>query len=97
MSGRSGIPSFVDPATQPDLAHARLAERVAVLEFRSRIAQALGTPDLEGAQITADLKGPVVTLNGTVLSGARRMRAEEIARSSRTFSESTIGWSSQVQ
>jgi osmotically-inducible protein OsmY len=71
----------VDPTLRPDLERERLTRRVNNLETQIALSEALqDSPELDGAKVRVRFADGTATLDGSVISDAQRVRAEQLAR-----------------
>ena len=70
----------IDPSVRPNPEASRLGERVADLELKAIVQDAMGkSPELRDKHIEAGVKERTVTLNGTVETSAQKNLAQKIA------------------
>jgi len=70
----------VDPSTRPNLEASRLSERVADLEIKTMVGDAIRkNPELTDRQIELDVKDHKVTLNGNVENDSQKGLAQQLA------------------
>jgi hyperosmotically inducible protein len=70
----------IDPAVRPNPEASRLGERVADLEIKSIVQDALSkSPELRDKRIEVIIKERTVTLNGTVETDAQKNLAQQVA------------------
>ena len=70
----------IDPSTRPNREAGRLSERVADLEIKTMVGDAIRkNPELKDRQIELDVKDRRVTLNGSVENDGQKNMAQQLA------------------